>query len=38
MKPCDCSDCEPACDQYADLGSDLCYECDNDDHLPDRED
>lgn len=37
MSPCQCGDCEPGCDQYADPESELCYDCDQGDHLPERD-
>lgn len=30
MTPCECGECD--CTKYADPGSDLCIDCDNDDH------
>lgn len=38
MRACDCHDCEGGCDQYAEPFSSLCYDCEQGDHLPDRED
>lgn len=37
MTPCACVECEYGCDQYADPGSRLCYDCDDGEHLPERE-
>jgi hypothetical protein len=32
--PCECEECD--CDQYAELDSDLCYDCESDVHVEDR--
>lgn len=37
MTPCECGDCDYPCDQYQESGSSNCYDCDNDEHMQDRD-